>query len=873
MAPCSITTPSRHWPQRCLAGLLMIAGCHSLPAQVPGSLLPNGLPPLEAEGTATAAAVTADGKIVVAGDFWSLNGTPLPGLARLRTDGSPDTTLKSGVGTGGGTAFGLLGSSAVPALLPLSDGRFFLAAPQGFENTWTVLDSEGHERPQDFPELIRGGFDREVPQFESDGSLYLLEHSNPLRGPRLIRAAISTGEVDKSFVIDGVIGPAQGPMLYLAHAYPGADGGIWISGSLSSKLAGSDAIYPGSTGIVARHLADGTLDPAFPRQSFHSEGFFGSPHRFLPSPAGDLLRITMSVPGWNMWPGPTSTKIEIQPVREPMDGSSLVETSLPLTVPLSAMRGADGRLIANLTEPFDKLHRYEPDGTADESFQPIPAGGELLLLPDGSLLADGLKRYTANGAVAPGWTPPAFRRPARMREIVPGPGGTAFVLGDMAERQIVKLKADGTADADFQFTPSDGYSVSKISPVPDGRLFILESLGYGREARVVRLTPSGTRDAAFVPFTGSYQVDGGISFFTGKVSNLAARADGSVLVQLGTNWDAMYYRWIFVGENGSPLPGSLEGTVNASAEAFMQRDGRFWIGNSRFTADGKLQRTVPELGGWVKPLAELSDGRVVFASNGRLWAVTDAGLIDETYGTRLPWPVDNDAAAVAGESGKLYLGTESDELPNIVRLHRDGRIDPAFRGPVFTSEAVAPGLVSRVMTGDGIKAAAAAERRAAVTGLAFAGGRLWVCGDFTRVAGQRYDGLASVTGGMVTGYGAWAAACFANTPADRAREADADADGISNLMEYAQGSDPLRFDGQFSGLQIISRQPLSLSAPRNPDAPEVSATIEVSENGPAWRTATAAEVTLKYAGLDIAFEVAQGPSTRLFRIRYSGMAP
>ena len=90
-------------------------------------------------------------------------------------------------------------------------------------------------------------------------------------------------------------------------------------------------------------------------------------------------------------------------------------------------------------------------------------------------------------------------------------------------------------------------------------------------------------------------------------------------------------------------------------------------------------------------------------------------------------------------------------------------------------------------------------------------------------------------------------------------------------MEYAQGSDPLLAEGEAVSLHVLSTQPLCLEAPRNPDSPEINAIIQVSEDALAWRTATAAEISLKTGTNTTAFSVHPGgPRTRLFRIRYTG---
>ena len=64
-------------------------------AQPAYMLDPNFKSVVRAGGFASAAAMHADGKIVVGGRFGSVNGVPRSGLARLNADGTLDTTFSN----------------------------------------------------------------------------------------------------------------------------------------------------------------------------------------------------------------------------------------------------------------------------------------------------------------------------------------------------------------------------------------------------------------------------------------------------------------------------------------------------------------------------------------------------------------------------------------------------------------------------------------------------------------------------------------------------------------------------------------------------------------------------------------------------------
>jgi uncharacterized delta-60 repeat protein len=65
-------------------------------------------------GSASAFAVQSDGKILIGGNFTSINGTNFGDVARLNTDGSLDTTFNPGTGASGGVnALGLQSNGQV----------------------------------------------------------------------------------------------------------------------------------------------------------------------------------------------------------------------------------------------------------------------------------------------------------------------------------------------------------------------------------------------------------------------------------------------------------------------------------------------------------------------------------------------------------------------------------------------------------------------------------------------------------------------------------------------------------------------------------------------------------------------------------------
>lgn len=86
-------------------------------------LLDHGFDPgTGPDGNVTALAVQSDGKVLIAGSFASVNGTPRAGLARLNTDGSLDQSFDAGQGIKHTN-----GAPFVRVLLPQGDGAIWVA--------------------------------------------------------------------------------------------------------------------------------------------------------------------------------------------------------------------------------------------------------------------------------------------------------------------------------------------------------------------------------------------------------------------------------------------------------------------------------------------------------------------------------------------------------------------------------------------------------------------------------------------------------------------------------------------------------------------------------------------------------------------------
>ncbi len=98
---------------------------------VDGSLDTTFNPGTGAVNSVYTTALQPDGKIIIGGNFSSFNGTSRNNIARINTDGSPDTTFNPGTGVNGGPVY----TAALQ-----SDGKIIIGG------TFTSYDSTGRNR-------------------------------------------------------------------------------------------------------------------------------------------------------------------------------------------------------------------------------------------------------------------------------------------------------------------------------------------------------------------------------------------------------------------------------------------------------------------------------------------------------------------------------------------------------------------------------------------------------------------------------------------------------------------------------------------------------------------------------------------------------
>jgi uncharacterized delta-60 repeat protein len=313
------------------------------------------------------------------------------------------------------------------------------------------------------------------------------------------------------------------------------------------------------------------------------------------------------------------------------------------------------------------LHRLNPDGTLDASFQPIVVNSrfydavvDFILLPDGKFYRlDGGSSGTVAGNIyrhnADGTQDATFDRPAlacsncaplnlaRPYSIALQPDGKILMGGDftsvngLTRNRFVRLHPAGNVDLDFTSAPG---SISQIIVLPDNKILLLGGFG---NASLIRLNADGSTDNAFNAPTD-------IIFYRVKVDSLG--------------------RVVFFGKFA---------------------DQKFKFG--RLNPNGTLETvfSLPAVKGTVSTLARQPDGKTIVAGefdkiNGvtrnKIARLNADGSVDTTFdplsGFDVPPSViafQTDGKILAGGDFTLFNGAG---YTNIIRLNADGTLDAAF---------------------------------------------------------------------------------------------------------------------------------------------------------------------------------------------------
>jgi uncharacterized delta-60 repeat protein len=207
------------------------------------------------DGPVLALAVQNDGKVLIGGEFTTLSGTSRNGIARLNADGSPDTNFDPGTGAGGA------GLASVRTIALQADGKVviggvFTNVNGTPRNNLARLNSNGHPDTGFNPnvDLTGAGFLAGVYALAVQNNSKIVVGGDFARvngtGRRNIAQLNSDGSLDTTF------NPGDGPDFAVNSVAPQSNGKVVIGGFFT-QVNGATRNY------VARLNGNGDLDTGF----------------------------------------------------------------------------------------------------------------------------------------------------------------------------------------------------------------------------------------------------------------------------------------------------------------------------------------------------------------------------------------------------------------------------------------------------------------------------------------------------------------------------------------------------------------------------------------------------------------------------------
>ncbi len=574
-------------------------------------------------GTIFAMTFQADGKILIAGVFTTVNGTNRNSLARLNADGTLDTTFNAGNGA----------DSIIYDIAVQADGKIFLGG--------SFLGVNGYFSPN-------------IVRLNADGSADTTFSS---RIPPPFTTSI--------------------PSIVYSLALQ-TDGRVVAGGLIASQFNQTfKSIY--------RFNPDGTYDTSFDSGSISS----------------------------NLY------KVVIQP-----DGKFVIGGFF------QTINSVSRRYIARLNNDGSLDTTFDPGTNATS---PVTA---IALKPDGKILFSGItnanglvKQLNGNGTLDIAYTTNDFS--PRVNTLTLTPNGKVFVGSsliasfNLASNAAFLFNANGSQDTTFSFHPTAEASVSTIAVQPDGKILVGGSFniinGTSRNG-IARLNADGTLDTSFVLCNGCSVIS---TSSATQINTILLQPDGKILVggsNIATTSGSTFTSSSLVRLNQD---GSIDNTFsfadslrnNLVNTIALRADGKilvsyFTIGISRqvegavsrINADGTLDTTFNfGLTAVIESIAFLPNGQILaggsfsfgFINSGTgerdfyygLVRLTEDGALDRTFHAGF---VSNDSVFTSVYSvavqpdgqilagGRLFTGSSTTPV-GVARLNPSGTIDGSFQ--------------------------------------------------------------------------------------------------------------------------------------------------------------------------------------------------
>jgi uncharacterized delta-60 repeat protein len=614
-----------------------------------GAVDPAFQPGAGANDDVRAIAVQADGQLVVGGDFTILNGATRRRLARLLPDGQVDYAF----GPPGGA------NNAVHGLAVQADGRVvvvgnFTEIAGVALNRIARLNADGSVNTSFDPGTGANGLIRAV-ALQSDGKIVIGGDFTSFNGQTRNRIARlnADGSLDANFI------PGTG-MNNSVYALAMDDAGRILAGGQFTQVAGVTQRY------LARLTATGGLDPFFNM----AVGFNNTVNAVALQPDGRVIvggafttvnqvgRARVARLGsdgsvdltFDPGTGPNSTVLA---VAAPRNGNVLIGGQF------TTVAGQNRRYLARLVADGGNPAATAPQITVMPVEQKVNAG----LPASFTVVAGGnpplTYQWTHNGAPVAGGTNSTLTLPVARPDLagtyVVTVSNAAGSAASVPVSLIVMPEAPGAGSVDLSFNAAQGpnNTVRALALQPDGRVLIggaFTTVDGQPRSRVARLRSNGSVDPTFAPLSGT----------SAEVRALELLPDGRIL--LGGD---------FLTYNGAP----------------RQRI-------ARILADSSLDDTfVPGLGAnnTVDAVAAQTDGKVVIGglfttvageARNYLARLNENGTLDTGFNP--PGGANGRVLAVVIQSnGRIVIGGDFTRIAGmdrnrVARLNADGSLDESF---------------------------------------------------------------------------------------------------------------------------------------------------------------------------------------------------
>jgi uncharacterized delta-60 repeat protein len=630
-------------------------------------------------GPIDAIAIQPDGKIVVGGRLWGVNGVFRPGIYRLNADGTIDSTFFTvqlnadnmvktiqilpnnqilvggyfNINLGQINNFARLNSDGTfDASLPvtnlpqinhiavLPDGKFIT-----FSNSVTKYNSNG-TLDSSFSTVTSSDGSINTAKLLPDGSLLIGGSFFTLNGFNQRRLAkISTdGSVDLTFNLNGSgVNTNLFQVCQIKDIELRSNGKIVILGDFTSY----NSAAPNRRNIAQLNL-DGTLDTSFD----YPNTFYG-PFTDAVILSDDKLLIG------TIANSDTPPFIRLNP-NGSLNSSNFISLTKNAQVKKFAQQ-PDGKIVivglfgAVGNSLKNSIARINTDGSLDSNFTPyynldLPHMTNVVAVqPDGKILVCDeeqttfLKRLNPNGSFDS-----TFSSPGWVNEVVALPDGKILV-GD--NTRILRLNANGTTDSTFIGPGTLNGIVNKIIKQADGKIIIggaFTQIGSSARGRVARLNADGTLDTTFNPPGGA----------NNTIFDLDVQTDGKVVLAgqfTGLNGNSSRQNIGRLNADGT-LDTTFAQTVSPSVLAVkVQSSGKILIGGNitqvgstatnrlaRLNTDGSLDTTFN-----ASPNSTVSD--IDLQTESRILVVGDFTRINGTSANRIARLTDNIVTTTAGK--------------------------------------------------------------------------------------------------------------------------------------------------------------------------------------------------------------------------------